>query len=354
MKRACNSLTLKVLKILLCEFHVTIKKIKHLHMKNIFKTVIIIAIASLTACTQNNFDSAEYTTGTKVEPKVTLTTIAQLKDNFIEKNWQYFGADLISFDTQLVINGIVTSSDIEGNIYKYIVVKEEEPGGQAIRVSVDAAGLASIYPIGQRVSVILNDLYIGQYGQCAQVGIFGRHRTRGSEPEQTAPIPFPIARNQIIAYGNPEPSAVVPDTMTIKQILDSDKDVMSYRLVYIKNAHFTGNGELASSGTSFTPLSGQDKIFAPGTGGLNYPQSREINDGTGSIHISSSEFAKFSRHPLPPSSYVGDITAIVGWYNNRDISLVSNKAKYYQLTMRTLGDLGKGFEGYLEAVNYKK
>ena len=319
-------------------------------MKNIFKTFIIIAIASLAACTQNNFDLAEYTTGTKVE---STTTIAQLKATFINKKWNYFGADSISSSTQQVINGIVTSTDIEGNVYKYIVVKEEEPGGQAIRVSIDASGLASIYPIGQRVSVILNDLYIGQYGQCAQIGVFGRHRTRSSEPEQTAAIPFPIARKQIIAYGKPEPSAVVPDTMTIKQILDANKEVISYRLVYIKNAHFTGNGEWIS-GNNFTTLSEVEKIFAPGTGGLNYPQSREINDGTGSIHISSSEFAKFSKHLLPASSHVGDITAIVGWYNNRDMSLVSNKTKYYQLTMRTLGDLGKGFEGYLESVNYKK
>ena len=320
-------------------------------MKNNFKILIIIVITSLVACTQNDFNTAEYTTGTKVE---STTTIAKLKAEFIGKKWNFFGADSISSDKQQVINGIVTSTDVEGNVYKYIVVKEEEPDGQAIRVSVDAAGLASIYPIGQRVSVILNDLYIGQYGQCAQVGIFGKHRTRTSEPEQTAAIPFPLARKQIIAYGKPEPSAVVPDTMTIKQILDADKDKISFRLVYIKNARFTGNGELASSGTSFTPLSGQDKIFAPGTSGLNYPQSREINDGTGSIHISSSEFAKFSRYPLPPSSYVGDITAIVGWYNNRDMSLINNKAKYYQLTMRTLDDLGKGFEGYLKSVNYKK
>ena len=319
-------------------------------MKNNFKILIIIVITSLVACTQNDFNPAEYTTGTKVE---STTTIAKLKAEFIGKKWNFFGADSIHSDKQQVINGIVTSTDVEGNIYKYIVVKEEEPGGQAIRVSVDAAGLAAIYPIGQRVSIILNDLYIGQYGQCAQIGAFGKHRTRGSEPEQTAPIPFPIARNQIIAYGKPDSSAVVPDTMTIRQILDANKEDMSFRLVYIKNARFTGNGEWIS-GTNFTALSAANKIFAPGTNGLNYPQSREINDSTGSIHISSSEFSRFAGYPLPPPSYVGDITAIVGWYNNSDFSLNDNKTKYYQLTMRTLGDLGKGFEEYLRYVNYKK
>ena len=318
-------------------------------MKATFKTLAIIAIASLTACTQNNFGPAEYTTGKKVE---STTTIAQLKADFINKKWQYFGADLIVSDKQEVINGIVTSTDLEGNIYKYIVVREEEPGGQAIRVSIDAAGLASIYPVGQRVSVKLNNLYIGQYGQCPQVGILGKHRTRTTEPEQTAPIPFPIARKQVIAYDRPDPDAVVADTMTIAQILAADKDTLHYRLICIKNAHFTGKGELNSAGTAFTTLAEQDKIFAPGTGGLNYPQSREINDGTGSIHISTSEFATFSGYKLPAPSYVGNITAIVGWYNNRDAVLVSNKAKYYQLTIRKLSDLGEGFEGYLEAVNY--
>ena len=42
---------------------------------------------------------------------------------------------------------------------------------------------------------------------------------------------------------------------------------------------------------------------------------------------------------------VGNITAIVGWYNDKDAVIAPSKI-YHQLTLRSLGDLGKGFEGF--------
>ena len=45
----------------------------------------------------------------------------------------------------------------------------------------------------------------------------------------------------------------------------------------------------------------------------------------------------------------GNITVIVGWYKN-----YTDAAGVYQLTLRTLDDLGKGFETYLSNINYTK
>lgn len=251
----------------------------------------------------------------------------------------YFTADRIQEQAQLVINGIVTSTDIEGNIYKYIAIQED--GGEAIRVSVDASGISSLYPVGQRVSVILNDLYIGKYGESPQIGIYYERPKDGRI--SPGAIPMPIARQRIIAYGNPVPEDVVADTMTIAEILAAPRSKMDYRLVCIKNASFTGKG--FDYGLPVT-LSAKDRIFAPGTNGIGFPQTREIIDATGSIAIATSEFAKFAQQPLPGSTYSGDITVIASWY--------STGSGAYQLTLRTLSDLGKGFDGYLNQINYTR
>lgn len=306
-------------------------------MKNIFKTAFFATlVVSVASCSQYNFEPEEGTTrGQKNESTI---SIADLKTTYMTTAG-YFTADRIQEQAQLVINGIVTSTDIEGNIYKYIAIQED--GGEAIRVSVDASGISSIYPVGQRVSVILNDLYIGKYGESPQIGIYYERPKDGRI--SPGAIPMPIARQRIIAYGNPVPEDVVADTMTIAEILAAPRSKMDYRLVCIKNASFTGKG--FDYGRPVT-LSAKDRIFAPGTNGIGFPQTREIIDATGSIAIATSEFAKFAQQPLPGSTYSGDITVIASWY--------STGSGAYQLTLRTLSDLGKGFDGYLNQINYTR
>ena len=307
-------------------------------MKNIFKTAFFATlVVSVASCSQYNFEPEEGTTrGQKIESTI---SIADLKTTYMTTAG-YFTADRIQEQAQLVINGIVTSTDIEGNIYKYIAIQED--GGEAIRVSVDASGISSLYPVGQRVSVVLNDLYVGKYGESPQVGIYYKRPKDGRI--SPGAIPMPIARQKIIAYGEPEPEAVVADTMTIAEIKATPRSAMDYRLVCIKNASFTGKG--FDSRNNPAAISAKEQIFAPGTNGIGYPQTREIIDATGSIAIATSEFAKFAQQPLPASTYKGHITVIASWY--------STGSGAYQLTLRTLSDLGKGFDGYLNQINYTR
>lgn len=309
-------------------------------MRITFKLIIAsIALFFVASCSQSDFEpESGIPKGKKIESTI---SIADLKANYIITSG-LFTADKITSNSQIVINGIVTSSDIEGNVYKYIAVQEETAGGQAVRISIDASGIVSLFPIGQRVSVVVNDLYIGKYGESPQIGVYYvRAKDRRVSP---GAIPMPIVRQAIIPYGEPDPAAVVADTMTIAEILAAPRANMDYRLVCIKNAWFTGKG--FDRGAPVT-IAESLKIFAPGTEGIGYPQSREIQDGTGSIAISTSEFAKFAQKRLPASTYKGDITVIVSWYN-------SGSTGNYQLTLRTLGDLGTGFDGYLNSVNYTR
>jgi hypothetical protein len=311
-------------------------------MKKVKYIYIVFAIF-LGSCAKTEFDGIpfEKIQGEKWE---TTITIAQLKNNYMTSTG-LFTADKIENTTDLVFNGIVTSSDIEGNVYKYLTVQEEEENAQAIKISIDVSGLSAIYPLGQRISVRCNDLYIGKYAESPQIGIryVNKEKNNRIEPGR---MPKLLSDIHISAYGLPEPQAVIADTMTIAEIKAAGSSLFN-KLVCIKNAYFTGKG--ANYGKPAI-IPDNDKIFAPPTNGIGYPQSREIQDGTGSIFVSTSEYAKFASKPLPPSSMRGNITAIVGWYNDKDETHDSSKI-YHQLTLRTLKDLGKGFESYLAQYN---
>lgn len=306
------------------------------------KIIPILLLTSLVACNQVEFDTPDISglLGQKID---STYSIARLKKEFLTKD-SLFSAEKIDTVAPVVINGIVTSTDVEGNVYKYITIQEEMPDGQAIKMSVDVSGLSSTFPLGQRVSVVCNDLYIGKYAQSVQMGVFYINpERRRIEPGR---MPRMIASETIKPYGMPDPSAIRPDTMTIAQIRAS-RDKMVNKIVVIKNAFFTGKGSNSRKQPNSLPDS--ELIFAPSTNGVGYPQSREIQDGTGSIFVSTSEYAKFATKPLPTSNHRGNITALVGWYNDKDEVLFSSSI-YHQLTIRTLSDLGKGFEAYHQSI----
>ena len=125
------------------------------------KIVPLFLLASLVACNQVEFEPMDVTglLGEKID---STYSIARLKKEFIKKD-TLFSSEKISSATPVVINGIVTSTDVEGNVYKYLTIQEEIPGGQAMKLSVDVSGLSAMFPLGQRVSVICNDLNIGYY-----------------------------------------------------------------------------------------------------------------------------------------------------------------------------------------------
>lgn len=328
----------------------------------------LIVFGSLfTACTQIDFDSMDKNKllGDSLQATISIhkldsifNTDYDVYTDTLNKNAGLFTARLIPEDTtDMVINGVVTSSDVEGNIYKYIVIQEQGKNGQAIKISIDAGSLSGILPVGQKVSVKLNGLYLGKYAQSFQIGTRYVNKDkikvdtlhfRNIYRIEPGRIPLPIALQAIHAYGMPNASLVKADTMTIAQIRQSGMTMVN-KLVCIKNAYFTGRG--ADYGAPATIIKDADYIFAPSTDGVGYPQSREIQDGSGySIFISTSEYSKFATYKLPTSNYRGNITSIVGWYNDRDLAISSSKI-YYQLTLRGLFDLGKGFEGYHAEIN---
>ncbi len=269
------------------------------------------------------------------EERAVTYTIAEVISEFTTPT-SLFSVTQIKSNEDVVIKGIVTSEDNAGNIYKYIIVQEEGDNAQALRISIDAGSLSGIYPLGQRVTVKLNDLWIGNYAQSPQVGVYYANTTKTPVREEPGRIAKVISDQYIMPYGMPVPSAVVPKEMTIAEIRAAGPELYN-RLVKIKDATFTGKG--ADFGKPAT-IPASEKIFAPSTGGIGYPQSREITDGTGSLFVSTSEYARFAEKKLPTGTC--DIVALVGWYNDRDVTQDPTKI-YHQLTIRSLSDLGVGF-----------
>lgn len=270
-----------------------------------------------------------------------------------------FTVKKIISDQPVVISGVVTSTDVEGNVYKFMTVQETRPNGLAIKISVDMSGLSATYPLGQRVWIRCNDLVLGKYAQSYQLGVKYINLTKSKFKKsidstiyrvEPGRIPPPIAKKIIHSYGLPNPALIKADTLTIAQIKAAGPNIVN-KLVCIKNAYFTGMG--ADYNKPAAIKNPEDFIFAPSTNGVGFPQSREITDGSGSIFVSTSEFSKFAKNKLPESKYIGNITALVGWYNDKKININPSSVTseiYHQLTLRTISDLGKGYEGYLQEI----
>jgi hypothetical protein len=159
---------------------------------------------------------------------------------------------------------------------------------------------------------------------------------------------MPVVRQMVIPYDKTLAS-IIPEVMTIPEIKTyaTKHHEIDWKLVTIKNVHFTGKGAKYDLPVE---ISNAEKIFAPGTGGIGFPQQREIQDASGNwMFVATSEFSNFAQKPIPATSYIGDITCIVSWYQGD-----SGDAGGFQLTLRALSDLGAGFDNYLKGIGYKK
>lgn len=257
-----------------------------------------------------------------------------------------FTVNPIESDREIIVKGRVTSQDNAGNIYKYIVIEDFQTK-EALRIAIDAGSLSGIYPMGQELAVKCNGLILGRYADAPQLGV----KTYRADKDRVEPGRIPerlAATEHIQAIGMPDTTKVVPEIVTVSDILKADSTIYN-RLVTIRNVYFTmrdGDGQPLYNPK--TGLKTPDCIFAPSTFNgiynVGYPQSRQITDGTGVINIATSEYARFASDTLPNGQ--GDLTAIVGWFKDK-----VDQPGDWQLTIRSLNDLGKGFRYGEEKVD---
>lgn len=67
----------------------------------------------------------------------------------------------------IIVEGVVNSDDEFGNIYKQIFIQD---ANDAIEVKIDAGGLYPEFPVGTKIRINCNGLYLGMYGGVIQLG----------------------------------------------------------------------------------------------------------------------------------------------------------------------------------------
>ena len=137
--------------------------------KQIFIIALMAGAFVLTACQDRDWEVPESITsqipyGNNILVAGTPVTIAELQSNY---------SSAISSDNykqitdDLWLRCVVTGNDFGGNIYKQISVQDPTGG---IIIGINGSDQGAFMPVGQKLLISLKDLYIGGYGNQAQIG----------------------------------------------------------------------------------------------------------------------------------------------------------------------------------------
>ena len=142
------------------------KKLKYLMMAAV--CVLFAACMGDSYAEPADTGSAPY--GNNELAETNVISIAQLKSkfaNYIATDYRN-GISYAKVTDDIKIKAVVTSTDVAGNIYQELALQDATG---AIIVSVAQGGLHGALPIGTEILVSLKDLYVGNYGKQAQIGV---------------------------------------------------------------------------------------------------------------------------------------------------------------------------------------
>lgn len=302
-------------------------------------------------------DSTPYRTRSTADDKFYMFTVDTLPSN----------------GEGIYIRGRVTTDDFGGNFYKSLVIQQIVNGKQQnLRISVDLGSSGGMYQLGQEILIRCNGLAVGRYANQPQLCVPSYNNNiyamNASEKVGWAPgrIPSSVFRKATHMIGTPDQSKLVYDTLTLTQLFNElkekpladslDMDMVRKadgRLIVLKDVWFTGqfddNGTLKDCTTERPDSSGNANVFAPTTQNIGYPQSRVISNGKKSMMCSNSEYSKFARYYIPGANkdgisdcenYIGTVTGILGWYQDKASSLSSPDGYEWSITPRGIPGIG--------------
>lgn len=117
----------------------------------------------LTSCTKEEVEGPG-NPGTDPENPIEMETTHTIK----ELQEMYDGSDLFDITEEVVIGGVLSSSDSLGNVHKALFIQDES--GYGIQVKLNKSGLFTGYSIGQTIYVKCQGLMMGNYGGLIQLG----------------------------------------------------------------------------------------------------------------------------------------------------------------------------------------
>lgn len=188
-----------------------------------------------------------------------------------------------------IITGVVTANDANDNFYKTIVLQDSTA---AISIRMDGFGLSANYPVGMRLIVKLNGMWMGEYGGMLQLG-GGVDR---SDPLFTELVPVPAAlfSKHFLSAGMDK--LPTPLEVSYNQLQDS----LHSRLVKLNNIEFAVNDTA--------------KFFGDAINKLTTSHSLKFCGG-GTVYLRTSGFASFASVKTPNGS--GSITGIYSEFGSQ-------------------------------------
>lgn len=239
-----------------------------------------------------------------------VITIAQLKNDYatyIATDYRD-GQSFAKVTDDVKIKAIVTSSDAQGNIYQELALQDATG---AIIVSVAQGGLYGPLPVGTEILVSLKDLYVGNYGKQAQIGMPSKNATGADVIGRISRATWD-QYYKILSTGHiVEPTLFATGTNPTTWNLDTDGG----KLGIIRNVSFKSSNNSKATDTFADPNGGAGSV------------SWTLNEQDGrKVIVYNSNFADFANAKVPTGKV--DITGIIKRFNNQ-----------WEIIIRSLDDI---------------
>ncbi len=269
-------------------------------MKSLRYIALAFAGVLLAGCMGENYADPTSTDtpfgNNSIDTTSNIITIAQLKDMYkTQIATDYRNGNSYSQVTEdLKIKAVVTSSDETGNVYNEIALQDSTG---AIIAAVAQGGTYGFLPVGSKIVVSLKDLYVGNYGLQAEIGV----------PTTNANLATYVGRMsralwndhyRVISTGN----TVEPETFDAKK-WDLAKD--GGKLGVIKGVHF----KRTSVDSTYSNANG-------GAGSVSWKLTDEKGNTISDVIVYNSNFADFASETVPAEDQLVDITGIFKRFNN--------------------------------------
>lgn len=275
-------------------------------IKHISKLALIMVSVLVMAQGCADFDFEDIKKTSNETTLVANTTIAELKALYGSSIMQLTSSSIAGRDS-IIIEGIVTSDDRDGNFYKSLFIQDAT---SAIELKLSKTGLYNDYKRGQKVVVLCNDAYLGDYGGQIQLGSIysnsGVWEIGGLEGDV-------IISKHVFKSGN-ELNEVAPLVMNSSLL----KVANIGKLVVFNNIQIADTLSLVSHKT-YTYADAENDVT------INLGLVSNVVSYSNLV-LRTSGYAKFAGKTIATGS--GSITGILTYYNGT-----------YQLMVRDLDDV---------------
>jgi hypothetical protein len=248
----------------------------------------------MASCMDGGYPDVDTTTAPYGNNEITeenVITIQELKDKY--KSYVTTSYTYTQITEDVKIKGHVVGNDIEGNIYNEVALQDATG---AIIIAISQGGMCGYMPEGAEILVSLKDLYIGNYGAQAEVGV-PYTNSSGSTYVSRMPASLWQEHFKITGYDN---TAIQPTEFTASGLSNWNGYTDGGKLGTLKNVSIRN----AKSTTTWSDASGTSSVSL---------YFNEINGSNTLVY--TSPYCDFANVKVPQGKF--NITGIFKNYNGK-------------------------------------